>query len=127
MPDFEIEISGEPGSYRVAARSEDGETGEVPVRFPFDDLALARQLQALELALLKSSATVRRLSPADERPVQEFGRQLFEFAFPPEVRAELLAARHQAAQQGMPVRLRLRVQPPELAALPWEFLYDPGR
>ena len=127
MPDFEIEISGEPGSYRVAARSEDGETGEVPVRFPFDDLALARQLQALELALLKSSATVRRLSPADERPVQEFGRQLFEFAFPPEVRAGLLAARHQAAQQGTPVRLRLRVQPPELAALPWEFLYDPGR
>ena len=127
MPDFEIEISGEPGSYRVAARSEDGETGEVPVRFPFDDLALARQLQALELALLKSSATVRRLSPADEQPVQEFGRQLFEFAFPPEVRAGLLAARHQAAQQGTPVRLRLRVQPPELAALPWEFLYDPGR
>ena len=126
MPDFEIEISGEPGSYRVAARSEDGETGEVPVRFPFDDLALARHLQALELALLKSSATVRRLSPADERPVQEFGRQLFEFAFPPDARAELLAARHRAEQQGTPVRLRLRVQPPELAALPWEFLYDPG-
>ena len=127
MPDFEIEISGEPGSYRVAARSEDGETGEVPVRFPFDDLALARQLQALELALLKSSATLRRLSPDDERPVQEFGRQLFEFAFPPEVRTELLAARHQAAQQGTPVRLRLRLRPPELAALPWEFLYDSGR
>ena len=127
MSDFEIEISGEADSYRVAARSETGETGEVPVRFPFDDLALARQLQALELALLKSSATVRRLTPADERPVQEFGRQLFEFAFPPEVRAGLLAARLQAAEQDMPVRLGLRVQPPELAALPWEFLYDPGR
>jgi hypothetical protein len=37
VPDFEIEINGEPGSYRVAARSEDGETGEVPVRFSFDD------------------------------------------------------------------------------------------
>ena len=126
MSDFEIEISGGADSYRVAARSETGETGEVLVRFPFDDLALARHLQALELALLKSSATVRRLGPADERPVQEFGRQLFEFAFPSEVRAGFLAARHQAGQ-GTPVRLRLRVQPPELAALPWEFLYEPGR
>lgn len=47
MSDLEPEISGEPGRYRVAARSEGGETGEVPVRFPFDDLALAHQLQAV--------------------------------------------------------------------------------
>ena len=53
MSDLEIEISGEPGRYRVAARSEDGETGAVPVRYPFDDLALARQLQALEQVATK--------------------------------------------------------------------------
>ena len=89
MSDFEVEISGEGSSYRVAARSAAGETSPVPVQFPFDDLALGRQLQALELALLKSSAPVRRLTPVDERPVQEFGRRLFEFAFPPELRAHL--------------------------------------
>jgi hypothetical protein len=59
VSDLEPEISGEPGRYRVAAGSEGGETGEVPVRFPFDDLALAHQLQAVELALVKSSARLR--------------------------------------------------------------------
>jgi len=127
VSDFEVEISGEAGNYRVAARSAAGDTTAVPVRFPFDDLALGRQLQALELALLRSSATMRRLTPVDEQPVQEFGRRLFDFLFPAEVRANLIASRQQAAAQGTPLRVRLRVGPAELAALPWEFLYDPGR
>ena len=126
VSDFEIEISGEGGSYRVAARSAAGETGAVPVVFPFDDRALGRQLQALELALLRSSATGAAADLRDERPVQEFGRQLFEFVFPPELRAHLLTSRQQAAQEDTPLRVRLRIGPPELAALPWEFLYDPG-
>jgi len=127
VSDFEVEISGEAGNYRVAARSAAGDTTAVPVRFPFDDLALGRQLQALELALLRSSATMRRLTPVDEQPVQEFGRRLFDFLFPAAVRANLIASRQQAAAQGTPLRVRLRVGPAELAALPWEFLYDPGR
>ena len=126
MSDFEVEISGEGGNYRVAARSAAGDTSSVQVRFPFDDLALNRQLQALELALRRSAATVRRLTPVDEEPVQEFGRQLFDFAFPPELRAHLLTSYQQAAQQGTPLQVRLRVGPSELAALPWEFLYDPS-
>ncbi|MHC4854457.1 MAG: CHAT domain-containing protein, partial [Planctomycetota bacterium] len=31
----------------------------------------------------------------------------------------------EARQQGVGLRLKLRIKPPELAALPWEFLYDP--
>jgi formylglycine-generating enzyme required for sulfatase activity len=34
-------------------------------------------------------------------------------------------SRREAAQQGQGLRLKLRIQSPELAALPWEFLYDP--
>ena len=99
MSDFEVEISSEGGSYRVAARSAAaGDTGPVPVRFPFDDLALDRHLQAVELALVKSAATVRRLTPVDEQPVQQFGRRLFDFAFPPELRAHLLASYQQAGR-----------------------------
>ena len=59
--------------------------------------------------------------------MQEFGRQLFEFLLPPELRANLIASRQHAAAEGKPLRIRLRIGPPELAALPWEFLYDPGR
>jgi len=124
---FEVEISGAGGVYWVTARSAAGETGAVAVEFPFDDPALQRQLQGLELALLRSSATVRRLTSEQERPVQEFGRELFEFVFPPELRANLIAARQGAAAGGERLLVRLRVGPPELAALPWEFLYDPTR
>src|SRR4051812_45012921 len=127
MSILEIEISGAADDYRVTARSAAGETRAVPVRFPFDELALERQLQGLQLALLRSSATVRRLTTVEERPVQEFGRRLFEFIFPPDVQAHLAASRQQAAQQEGPLRVQLRVGPPELAALPWEFLYDPTR
>ena len=80
----------------------------------------------MELALLRSAATVRRLTFDQERPVQEFGRRLFEFVFPPELRAHLTTSRHQAAREGTPLRVRLRVGPAELAALPWEFPYDPN-
>jgi hypothetical protein len=125
VPDFEVEISGADGTYTVSARSMTGETRPTRVRFPFDDSALSGQLQALELALLRSLATVRRLTPVEERPVQDFGRQLFEFAFTPELQAHLLASSQQAEREGVPFRVQLHVGPPELAALPWEFLYDP--
>jgi hypothetical protein len=100
VSDFEIEISGEVGSYGVSAHSSAGETGAVSVDFPFDDRGLERRLQALELALLRSSATVRRLASEQERPVAEFGRQLFEFVSPPELRAHLATSRQQAALEG---------------------------
>ena len=33
-------------------------------------------------------------------------------------------SRIQAKQQGMGLRIKLRIQPPELSTLPWEFLFD---
>jgi CHAT domain len=128
MLDFEIEISsGEGRSYQVAARSHAGDISAIPVHFPFDELALACQLQAVELALLSLAAATRQLIPAEEQSVRQFGRQLFEFVFPPELRAHLSASRQQAAQETTSLRVRLRVGPAELAALPWELLYDPSR
>jgi hypothetical protein len=67
------------------------------------------------------------LTSERELPIRDFGRKLFDFVFPTELRAQLIASRQQAAHEGEPLRVRLRVDPPELAALPWEFLYDPGR
>ena len=70
----------------------------------------------VEFALMRSAATLRRLVPAEEQPVQEFGRQLFEFLFPADVREHLAAVRSRAAQEGMPLQVRLRIRSPELAA-----------
>ena len=129
MQNLELEVSsGEGGRYRVAARSDAAGDSQGPLtQLPLDEQMLARRLQAVEFALVSSTATVRRLAPVDEQPVQEFGRQLFEFLFPAEVREHLNAVRRQAAQESTSVQVRLRIGSPELAALPWEFLYDPGR
>src|SRR6516162_1838752 len=101
MQNLELEVtSGADGTYRVAARSVAGDTQETPTRFPFDERDLERRLLAVELALVRSAATLRRLVSAEERQVLEFGGQLFEFLFPPGVREHLAAMRVRAAQGG---------------------------
>ncbi len=129
MQNLELEVSsGEGGRFRVAARSDAAGDSRGPLtQLPFNEQRLARLLAAVEFALVSSTATVRRLAAVDEQPVQEFGRQLFEFLFPAEVREHLNAVRRQAAQEDSPVQVWLRIGSPELAALPWEFLYDPGQ
>ncbi len=125
--DFELEIGlGQGREYPVAVlRSPAGEAREV-MRFPFDELGLENRLQALQLALLRSGGKRRQILSPEERTVQEFGRTLFDALFAGEVRSCHDLSKREAEQQGKGLRLKLHVQPPELAALPWEFLYDPG-
>src|ERR1017187_5967912 len=128
MRNLELVVSSGPdGSYRVAARSEVGDTPETSTRLPFDDRELGRQLQALQLALIGPEPMPGKARPADEQPAREFGRQLFEFLFPARVREHWRTFCGQVAHDDAPIQLRLRIRPPELAALPWEFLYDPDR
>jgi hypothetical protein len=129
MPTVELEISpGADGGYLVSARSEAGDTGAVPARFgPLDAGTLEHQLREVELILLRSAARTRRLIPPGELPALDLGREMFEFLFHGEMREHLAAIRNQAAARDTPLQVRLRIRPPELAALPWEFLYDQSR
>ena len=128
MQNLELEVtSGADGTYRVAARSEAGDTQDTPTRFPFDEQTLERRLLAVELALVRSAASLRRMVSAEEQQVLEFGRELFQFLFPPGLSEHLAAMRDRAAREGVQLQVRLRIRPPELAALPWEFLYDAAR
>jgi formylglycine-generating enzyme required for sulfatase activity len=123
MSFFEIEIDRSASTYRVAARGAAGESGWIPAQFPYKDHELQTRLANLQDAVLSPAEPVRRtLSRGEEGEdtVQDFGNSLFDFAFPPKLRA-LYAA---SAQLEPHSTLRLRITPPELAALPWEFLYD---
>jgi len=101
MQNLELEITSCDGEdYRVAARSDAGDTGGTLTRFPFNERELGRRMQMVEFALMRSAATLRRLVPAEEQPVQEFGRQLFEFLFPADVREHLAAVRSRAGPGG---------------------------
>jgi hypothetical protein len=56
--------------------------------------------------------------------VQDFGGSLFNALLTGETRNHYDMSWHEARGQGKGLRLKLRIQPPELAAIPWEFLYD---
>jgi len=124
--DFELEIS--PGSGREypvgVIRSPAGEA-RATMRFPFDELALENRLQALQIALLRSGGKRRHSLSPEEQTVQDFGQSLFDALLSGEVRSRYDVSQERAAGQGKGLRLKLRIQSPELAALPWEFLYDP--
>jgi tetratricopeptide (TPR) repeat protein len=126
--DIELEIgtgSG-PGSYlvRVIRAAADGEpTGTLEL--DVEELLDRRNL--LEMTLLASGVQRRSRSvPEAEQPVREVGRQLFQALFPPgPVYGMYRASLGIVQQRGKRLRVVLRLTAPELAALPWEMLFDP--
>lgn len=126
--DFDIEVGQGAGrDYPVRVlHSPAGEARET-VYFPFDELALEKALLRLENALLRSGGARRQALSPDQQAVQDFGRSLFETLLTGEVRARYDVSLESAQRQDRGLWVRLRIEAPELAALPWEFLYDHRR
>lgn len=124
--DFEIDVSPDnaSGGYTIAVvASPEGEV-RASSFLPFGELELKNRLQALQIALLSSGGTRRRGLTQHEQAVQDFGRELFDFLLPGEVRGLYRSSRRKAVSAGRGLRLKLRLADPALAALPWEFLFD---
>ncbi len=123
--DFELEIeSGTGREYSISVLSSPaGETQETMI-FPFDELELENRLQTLQIALLHSGGRRRKILSSSEKSVQEFGQKLFDALLSGEVRSLYDISKRETAAKGMGLRLKFRFKSPELAALPWEFLYD---
>ncbi|MGH4024435.1 MAG: CHAT domain-containing WD40 repeat protein [Pseudonocardiaceae bacterium] len=125
--DFELEIGlGTAETYPVVARAPGGEAS-AQLRLPVPLAELDHRLAVIRDAVLASSAVTRRLPTGDEHPVRRLGGRLFEALIADDVRGLYVASSHRAREHGGTLRLVLRVRPPELARLPWEFLFDPGR
>ncbi|MFD9190028.1 CHAT domain-containing protein [Streptomyces phaeochromogenes] len=125
---FQVEIgAGGPQGYEVTLRGPDGAETAALSKLPLRPDELRRLAARVPDAVLSSSAQLRRTVSAEERPVQELGRLLFDALLPGDGRALFAAARHRATQEERQLRMVLRVRPPELAGLPWEFLYDDGQ
>ena len=126
--DLEVEVrKRDDRGYSVTVRPPRGDEVRRRMDFPFDEQELENKLQALEYALLRSGASRRRIRSREEQVVQDFGLRLFDALLADEARDCYEASREQARHQDKGLRLKLVVQPPELARLPWEFLYDPDR
>jgi outer membrane protein assembly factor BamB len=123
--DFELEIGPvEDGEYPVAVLHSPAGECRAKMRFPFDGPTLTNRLQALEIALLKSSGARRRVATREEQIVEEFGKALTDALLGGQVRTLFDLSRREAYQQDLGLRLKLRVQAPDLSVIPWEFLYD---
>lgn len=124
--DIELEIgSGSTqGEYTVhVVQAPAG--GHASGLFTLDVDSMLTRRSELEATILASSVAARRTTPVMELPVRAAGQELFQALFTREVygtyRASLGAAQH----SGQQLRVVLRLAAPELAAMPWETLFDP--
>jgi formylglycine-generating enzyme required for sulfatase activity len=126
--DFYIEVTEQEAPiYQIVVRSKAGEARSVTT-FPYANAELEAELQRLENAILYARTPVRSRLPPHEAAVQAFGARFFEFLLPSgDTRSLYYECQQLAKVEGKGMRLNLLIQPPQLAALPWEFLHDPRR
>jgi hypothetical protein len=134
--DFDLRISSEGGKYFaqvLSAPSLADSSEKVALRTPFFPNVSMRELMlTLELAVLKSKGTHRLGGPMsrEEGILRDFGSEMYKIVFrePSAIAAAFQASlmlveqRREDSPEGL--RVKLRVEPPELASLPWEYVYD---
>ncbi|MDQ3705074.1 MAG: CHAT domain-containing protein [Chloroflexota bacterium] len=120
---FDITIQRAGSGYRAHLHSQSGENVTVTFPKPFSDMEL-------ENFLLKagySRRNVRRIDTVETAAAKEFGGKLFNTIFKGDAQECLRRDLSYAQQQDARLRLRLSLtETPELADLPWEYLYNPA-
>ncbi len=114
--DVTVSATGAPHEYLLAAES--STQGEAAGRTNIDPSSapLADLLAALGYGTISSAN------------LQTLGATLYQSLFAGEIGMLLNRALGETiGNEALGLRLRLRINPPELAALPWEFLYSPER
>ena len=123
--DFDLEIGvGAGRAYPVTVLYSPAGEARSTMQFPPDERSLASFLTNLHTALLDSGSPRRAALSPSQRAVQEFGQLLFDALFTGEVRSRYDVSQMQAVNADLGLRLRLRIRPPELAVIPWEYLFD---
>ena len=116
--DLTIAASDSPHEYLLSAQtSRHGET-PAPVKTQIE-------VNAETVAKLLGGLEENKISPAD---LQALGTKLYERLFAGEINLLFNRALGETVgHEDSGLRLRLRLNAPELAALPWEFLFSPER
>lgn len=124
--DFEllIGIQQTDGHYPVAViRSPAGEA-RGSMRFSFSELELENRLLHLRNALLLSGEKYRDAITPEKQTVRQFGHDLFTSIMDREILSLYDSSYSIVSEKGKGLRLKLRIQSPQVATLPWEFLFD---
>lgn len=118
--DFDLQIKRAPQGYRVEVNSPSGESSGTFILL-FSDLEIENVL----LKLGHTGRGMRRIDSPEIAPAKTFGTQLFDAVFADNLRACLRSSIDEAGRQDAGLRIRLHLtNTPELADLPWEYLYD---
>lgn len=118
-----LEIKHDLGQdYWVGVNSSEGEA-YITIRLPFDIAALNTPYRKLPESV-RLEELHRQFFSSSGQSLQALGQRLFDALMIGQLRTLYTLTREKAEQQQMGVRLRLWFLTPELAALPWEYLYD---
>jgi tetratricopeptide (TPR) repeat protein len=128
--DFEVEIdsktsaSGVPQYFGRVIKSPAGEAPACPVAFSFSAPdALAKLRADLRSAVLEyDEKSIHGLSSRSEGVLRDFGREVFRSIFVDAPQIRDIYARSKGPANDL--RIKLRIESPELAGLPWEYLYE---
>ncbi|HEU4755469.1 MAG TPA: CHAT domain-containing protein, partial [Agromyces sp.] len=122
---FEVEIQqAQVDGTFVARVLRSAGGGQPSAEFRLDVDQLMGQRGLFEATVLSSAVSARRIMSSMETTVQRVGLVLFTSVFTGEVGAAYRTSAAVAHERGAGLKLVLRLTP-ELAALPWESLYDP--
>jgi hypothetical protein len=122
--DFDLRFAKTEKGYSADILQSPAGTAHGAFRLPFQDMELENYL----LKIGQRRAGMRKIDSPENRAAREFGSKLFESVFQGDLQATFRksfeAAR--AGDHGLRIRLHLG-DTPELADLPWEYLWQPQR
>lgn len=123
--DFELQIGPRNGNtYQVSVLHSPAGEAHDHFQLPFRKEALVEQLYALQTAVIPPTNSARQPITARQQTIQHFGQALFDALMVREIRSLYDTSRQLASVRGKGLRLKLHIQAPELASIPWEYLYD---
>ena len=144
MEYFDFDLAIRPkiaGEYEVELlRSPAGEITST-MHLALEPSTLEYRLERVQAELLHRTTTrgASAATPSDPTPVgvpttepieptvRDLGGELFDALFAGPLGDRLTLSIAEAEERGVGLRIRLRVEAPELAVLPWEFMYDSQR
>jgi ABC-type branched-subunit amino acid transport system substrate-binding protein len=123
--DFDVDVRSLPdGGYEVVVRSPGGNP-RGRMQLPFLASDLRTRILTIENALLRSAQPLRQSVLDAEKPVRDFGQELFGALIAGDIRKAFDRSFEEAKARDRPLRIKLNFDSPTLSGLPWEFLIDP--
>jgi tetratricopeptide (TPR) repeat protein len=119
--DFELVIRASGEYYSVQLLNSPAGQANGDFKLPFTSI----ELRNFYTRIGQVHRSTRRVETPDSEAAKKFGDKLFRSVFSGEMLGQLRTSMDRSHAQGRGLRIRLRLKGvPELAELPWEFLYD---